>query len=452
MSNQPKGLIKQNLDRIFSQYEENEETQELYLEVQADIKEAILDSLATGMELKSAVGQAFLMIGDLEGPLSEISHKKQATERPDTQKEQADLTSEDSMGSLAVEPVVWESEAPEFAEVERRWLKKVERQTVVEQVIQVADWQNYQEIVIEQPTVEVAIFATEAPEMTVIESLTKSDSRYWGELVGKQNCLQYVSGERSLFSRGVKVFLTIYLPQAFAGSLTIANPNADLILAGLEALTTIEVKNASGTILGQHLGFENFFLDATSGSVKLTDLFGHALECTLSSGSLKISEAKLGEAQLKTNSGALQLTTSLIEDSKLITNSGSLKLKTVKMDQLSASTASGSLVLSDTLITNQWQLESKSGTVKFDCLYGAGTIQTTSGTIKGCLALSEQTELETTSGNIKVTIDEQYPVALYSQSATGNVKVKSLVAHRHSSASDQVALVIRTTNGNVMVL
>lgn len=473
MSSQSEQLIRQKLDTIFAAYEENQETKELYLEVQADLKEAVLEGMVDGLTAEASVTHAFDNLGDLQEPLSEISRKKtnvtiiekkpaatadtkQAEEQavktnPAATANKAQLLSDSLNDFLQL--------AESFADrlnlrlnLEQQWFDMLRKKPLYEQRYTVADWQDLTGILIEQPATDVAIFAADIDEIQIIECINKDDKRFFGSFEKQGGQLVYFAGIRPLISWNLEVYVTIYVPRRFSSSLNIANRGGRTYLQGLEALESVMLENSSGAVKVKQLGFNDFNLRGSSGSFKGQDLKGEQLNVLLSSGSLKLEESHIPQLNLSASSGSIKVADSLTAVLNMEASSGSIKTNTIEAVRLNARTSSGSISLGKTKIQEQWELQANSGTIKFEKLRGRGSIQTTSGTVKGGeLQLSGDSRLASTSGTIKVAIDSRHPVNVRSQTNSGSVKIKSEAALVHDTLSDHPQLTLQTTSGTIIV-
>lgn len=148
-------------------------------------------------------------------------------------------------------------------------------------------------------------------------------------------------------------------------------------------------------------------LTARNGSGSLTaDSLTVAGAATVSStsGRVEMENAAVGSLSVNVGSGSMKLEDLTVTDSLMVgTISGGLRLSRVTCGSLAMETTSGSIDLTDTTVTTHLQAMTTSGSIRFTRADAATlSLKTTSGSVKGSLLTPKIFHTDTTSGSVSV--------------------------------------------------
>lgn len=493
MSSRSEELISQRLSEIFDKFETNQETQDFYDEVLADLKEATLDYLVQGKTPEEAVAKVFADMGDLSEPLSQMSVVKEtaAADIPyqelnegwswdsqqdfasnaqsfakglknvakDIQKNVQPLM-DDTLGmvdELMAEPIFAKGRIENAEMLAASWWRLQEDQQFYQ--VRYDFPQNFIDTVnITKNFGNVALFASEDNEFHMIESNNREDASF-GTFEEDGSELIYHEGERPRFQWQFKSFLTIMVPQNFRGDLKMIIPSGRTWLGGLNQLGKIDLRANSGSVMMRELYCKDLQVITTSGSIDLSDMSGHNLSLKAASGSVRITASQFEEMVCQANSGSLKMSEVEFAHANFVTTSGSLRLKNCQGRSLLAHAKNGGIrVIKGTF--DKYLLESKNGTVGFDSLKGSGEINSKNGSIKGqSLMMDADVKMESNNGTVRLSIANK-DFGFDIRSKNGQIKIDRDVRMKISSKkqalgevgnSEQPKLSVSSKNGSIYV-
>lgn len=206
---------------------------------------------------------------------------------------------------------------------------------------------------------------------------------------------------------------TIGTAAAIGGHLDLRSTSGDLCAMGF--LNTVTARSTSGKVT---LGGKTVLGDCTAATADL--------ETT--SGEIRVRTVTLDSLTAQTGSGGIRMeSVTVTEATDLETTSGEITLLYTTCGTFTAETGSGGIDLTDTTVTGHIQAETTSGAIRFTRA-DAETLdlKTTSGSVKGSLLTPKifytdttsgsvdvpksteggLCEIQTTSGSIRVTIEE----------------------------------------------
>ncbi|KAF1290810.1 DUF4097 family beta strand repeat-containing protein [Candidatus Enterococcus leclercqii] len=488
MASRSEELIQTRLEEIFQHFEENEETREFYLEVQSDLKEAVLDRLVTGATPEAAVAAAFQEAGDLTEPLSQLAplkkdtlaqlkeeHAEQTTsmqpkaadsERTDEArnatiqledsedadlqqylagnlrdlgrqlKENFDPLKNDLLGmvdDMIGEPLLAKGRIKDSAQLEAAWWQMQEKETLFDKRYHVLG-DTISELSLEHFTqTNVALFASQDDNFQIIERINQQDESLFSDCEQEDGYLILREGPRPHFSWQLKSWLTIYVPQHFAGTLQINTTSGRIWLGGLSELAETQLATTAGSLILREQDSRYLTVSSTSGSVDLRQIQAEEAEVNATSGSIRIKKFALQYLRATTASGSLGLSDGRSQELTATATSGSVKIAAVTADYLTAATKSGSLKLHESKI-GEIDGSTRSGSLHFDELQTSGTLKTTSGSINGSrLTLTEELEIGTKSGSIRLQMAPEQSYDFDLKSGSGSTHHSGEIHNRFSS-------------------
>jgi|GEM_PF-839861 len=197
-------------------------------------------------------------------------------------------------------------------------------------------------------------------------------------------------------------------------------------------------------------------LTASSGDVTLPDALSLSqITLNLSSGDLNGGDIRAARADIHTSSGDLRFGNLVCDSYKVSSSSGDMELGSVEgSGKISAS--SGEIRID--ALAGRAEVSSASGDIRVGSFSGEGGVSAASGTVSvGFAALTGDTELRSTSGNVIVTLPKGTAVSVEANCVSGDVESEyplTFTGERHSAYGDTapnpaVRLKLSTVSGDV---
>ncbi len=203
--------------------------------------------------------------------------------------------------------------------------------------------------------------------------------------------------------------------------------NADLVVEVPEAtLNELNIKTTSGDIeVGGSVGV--LYASATSGDVKLnSDTDAESAQISTTSGKLTLSGNVKGEVKADNTSGGIILDNLNCSNADLKTTSGKIKGNNLRLTSLTADTVSGGISLTDTICTEDMDLETTSGSIELENVDAENySLSTTSGSVKAEILNPKLYNVKSTSGSQKIPeFDENAQGVLSAKTTSGSIKIE----------------------------
>lgn len=248
----------------------------------------------------------------------------------------------------------------------------------------------------------VKVLPTDGSKIRVREYMSRTNPEYQvkTDIVG--NVLKIQQGKIPHFLP-LRVKVQILVPEKFLGNLRISNHSGNLQLKDLHQFANVLVDVHSGMLYAEDVEVNKFLANASSGKITLEDVNAN--------------------------------------------------------DELSIKTKSSSVNL-DEVFSSNYNISANSGTIKALDLGGAGVISAKSGTIKiGFAKITDDVQIENNSGTVKVEMpDDSYTFDLEANS--GTVKMGHAANYKHDILNlkegtvgndPQYNLKIRAKSGTIKV-
>lgn len=188
----------------------------------------------------------------------------------------------------------------------------------------------------------------------------------------------------------------------------------------------LRVRTSSGDIRlsGCHVG-GNTQVDASSGSIALSDLNTKILAVNGSSGDILLEDIHAQAIQTSASSGSIALSgCEAQQDLSIQTTSGSVELTEVTAPSLTGNASSGYFQLQETFIGGQLFLETTSGSIFFDASDAQSLlINTSSGEVSGTLLSPKFFITHTSSGSVKTSDSDPAGGRCEITTSSGDIKI-----------------------------
>ena len=250
----------------------------------------------------------------------------------------------------------------------------------------------------------------------------------------------HVEDKISFFTLGFnKRKLTIEIPESYNGN--------------LDAKTI-----AGGILIESKFILNNINLESTSGGVQtLNDLLTKSFRAHTVSGGIKIESDLIVTNNITDEfENDFDMTKNIID---LKSTSGGIKTAgNVMADNIIARTVSGGIDFNNVDVKN-YDLQSTSGGIKIESISGEGNAKTTSGGIDIFLKKpQEQVQLETTSGGIRLKLENSLQFTLEANTTSGgiNTNFATETSNRNSATAKigenpTVNIIAKASSGGIKI-
>lgn len=190
--------------------------------------------------------------------------------------------------------------------------------------------------------------------------------------------------------------------------------------------------------------FTEFTLDNVSSDNDISGLTAGRVTLTSTSGNLNLNDIEADEFSAKLTSGEVKADqVKASKDARFELTSGNVKLSTIEAADITLKLQSGDVKVED--IQGDINASLTSGNLKINGLSGEGTIRMKSGNIDLVQNTAANLDIETISGNIKVTAASDFAGFFDAQAVSGNVRTPD------SLRTGTELIKIRATSGDINI-
>ncbi|MBR4157341.1 MAG: DUF4097 family beta strand repeat protein [Oscillospiraceae bacterium] len=198
--------------------------------------------------------------------------------------------------------------------------------------------------------------------------------------------------------------IELWLPETVYDALAVGSSSGDVKIPGGYSFGTASVSSTSGDIDFRAQVDGTLNAAATSGTIAVTDLGCYALTAASTSGSIYVSGVDCGSVSMSCTSGDISLE-NVAASGELITQttSGDIRMKDVTCRTLNAESTSGEKTLTDVVSQEDIRITSSSGDLTLTrCDALTLHIKSSSGEVTGSLRTEKTFITHTTSGGVNV--------------------------------------------------
>lgn len=186
----------------------------------------------------------------------------------------------------------------------------------------------------------------------------------------------------------------------------------------------VRYEGKSGNFNSSGLDIDNFTFKLSSGNAHLDNITSkNDIDFTSTSGDVTIKGLQARNFTLESTSGIKKVSDVSIKDKfNINSTSGDSTLKDINCDELRIDSTSGVINI-DEINLNLISIESKSGNVNIDDLEGGAQIEVTSGNIKVTVnEAKKEIYLKSSSGNVELKMPANTGFTLDTKVSSGNIK------------------------------
>ncbi len=379
-----KEQLKIKLDKIFADYQESQETHELYDEVLANLEAHTEDLIAAGTDETLAIIKAFDEMGDLTEVLDELVAPRESENKNDFST-----------------PVVNYSTL----------------NLVNEQIFNSRD---FSAISLNYNNDNVEILQAEDENFRLLEYMNTNNEEYLARINLSNGKLSIENGRRpKLFGRlwPFRSKIIFLIPKQTAKNLLLTCNSGNLKVSDVQ--------------------FENLKIDLRSGNLKAENVQAKEIQFNLMSGNGNFDAVKSETLKVDAKSGNLTFGKIEARQAKIFATSGNVGMIFADIYELKAEVKSGNLKVQQ-LQTNCTELQAHSGNVQVGAeIFTKLKLSSHSGNAKALVNsdASFKFELKTGSGNTKIALaDVNYNVKSqsYKTGNAGTVGEREILLETHS--------------------
>ncbi|MDT6951714.1 DUF4097 family beta strand repeat-containing protein [Companilactobacillus alimentarius] len=410
-------LVDKKLDKIFADYSQTKDLNDLHEELAADLLAAAKDNLIEDVTPKEAVDQAFEDFGDIDEVIDSVLNENNSKESDHYHKtlhehnfdvdtngvrlDDGKLLNIDEDGitvnggktirindeGIKVGNMTIDENGVSFGKKSKHSTHKFHAQfnkdnydtevnveslpLIDESEFEFAGLQN---IIISYKSASLKVLATDGDKIKIREYMSRSNPNYQVKTDLNGDTLKITQGDVPRFL-SLKLKVQILIPKQFSGLLDVYNHSGKIQVRDLNNLQQGIVKTQSGIIYGNNLKGNEITASAGSGNVTLENICSN------------------DQLVIKTNSGVVNL---------------------------------------DSINSVKYQIEAKSGTIKALDLSGAGVIGAKSGTIKIIYKkVTGDITVDSGSGTIKLEMPKEDSYTFDLEATSGVVKMKRNAQLKH---------------------
>lgn len=179
--------------------------------------------------------------------------------------------------------------------------------------IQSFDLEEISDINISYDEEEVTFYESDNGQLVIKEYMTENRSRYYARIKEKRTSISITEGRKPFIQKGFSRFVEVYLPENYAGNLSVTTTSGDIDLSETKLnLEGMHAESTAGTLKISALSASSIYLFTTRGEMILGDIQGTQIQMESTSGKLsceKISGrvsycSKNGDAVFRSISGS----------------------------------------------------------------------------------------------------------------------------------------------------
>lgn len=196
-------------------------------------------------------------------------------------------------------------------------------------------------------------------------------------------------------------------------------------------------------------GFHFFYMNQIVFDVYIPKAYEESLEIKAVSGNIKGDEnLKFKNLKISSTSGDIEMANIEADNINIETVSGDIELQNIGNNTIKLKTVSGNIIVGSA--KGEIEAKSTSGNIKIEKIEGEVELNSTSGEIKSNdFKITGNSKVKTTSGNIKMYLNEESNCQIQTKSVSGNVTVPN--GRNVMGQEPYVDLNIQTTSGNIKI-
>lgn len=418
-------LVNQKLNKIFADYPETADLNDLKDEIASDLIASAQDKLTDDIDEQAAVQQAFTDFGDIDDVINQVLNEgPKQTDNHYQHKFQSHILDIDEDGirlddgkGLTINNEGISINGGKTVKIDSNGVK-LGNLVINEDGIHVKDKtksQSNDAFSEFNDRFNNSHYETEVQ----VDSLPLTDTKEFDLDSFEKIDVNYVDASLKLFpTDGQKVIVREYMSRS--------NPDYQLQTSLNDETLTI----TQGAI-------PHFLPLRVKVQILIPNDFHGQLRITNRSGNLQATNLKnLDEVLINVRSGMIYLNDLTLNRLLVSSNSGKITLDTLKIErELNVKSRSSVLSLDD-VTSLEYDLEARSGTIKATNLNGSGKIFAKSGTIKADFgAVNGDLMVENDSGTVKLTMPTTDSYDFDLEAKSGTVKINPSATYRHDILS-----------------
>lgn len=202
--------------------------------------------------------------------------------------------------------------------------------------------------------------------------------------------------------------LEVYLPHSYAGSVTAHASSGGVRCDDAVAWSDVDIESSSGTVRFESgIECKSLKVDCTSGTVRFQRISADGdVSIKATSGAVRIGDGiDCGNLLVKSSSGTVELTGAVNSDGR------------VEIEATSGTIRTGRIT------SGEYNIKSTSGAIRLEGLEGMGTVHASSGGVScDALVVTGDSQLQSTSGSVKVHLAGSPNIKIEAQTSSGSVK------------------------------
>lgn len=215
-----------------------------------------------------------------------------------------------------------------------------------------------------------------------------------------------------------KLKIDVYLPKNYRDKLAVSSFSGNVSLCPVSP-SDLNVSSFSGNIYSKEINTKDVKLSTSSGVIETKRVNAEKLSISSFSGNINTTSTNCNKVDVSTSSGVIKLEDLTSEAVELSSFSGNIQV--------------------DKSTTSKMSISTSSGCIEAKKISGGLNAQTFSGIINAAfIKLDEDTNLSTSSGNIKVSIPENNEFSFRADSSSGLVNCDFPVAIDPAESEHQI--------------
>lgn len=198
--------------------------------------------------------------------------------------------------------------------------------------------------------------------------------------------------------------LTLYLPEAEYGSLSISEDTGDISISGYK-FGDVNIKLSTGDVNMQNITCGDFSLELSTGDVTLNNISCNSLTTTGDTGDIAVSNLTAnGNAYIERSTGKVDVNIATVGGNvEVKVSTGKTLLSDITCSNLTSTGSTGNISMSNVIASGQFSIARSTGDVNLDrCDAAEIYVTTDTGDVTGTFLSEKIFQVRTDTGKVNV--------------------------------------------------